>query len=55
MTTEQLRDHFGAIGRVVDCIVKADSATGRSRGFGIVEFEDGADADRAIERWHNRP
>lgn len=55
MTTEQLRDHFAACGRVVDCIVKSDSSTGRSRGFGIVQFERTADAERAIDRWNNRP
>ncbi|KAJ8599465.1 hypothetical protein CTAYLR_008031 [Chrysophaeum taylorii] len=54
MTTEQLRDHFSTMGRVVDCIVKADSATGRSRGFGIVQFQDPEDAAHAIDRWNNR-
>lgn len=55
MTTDQLRDHFQGCGRVVDCIVKVDSATGRSRGFGIVQFELSSEAGRAIDRWHDRP
>lgn len=54
MTTDDLRDHFQSSGRIVDCIVKTDSATGNSRGFGIIQFESSNDAHRAIERWHNR-
>ena len=54
MTTDQLRDHFSSFGRITDCIVKADQATGRSRGFGIVEFESAEDAAAAIEQMSRR-
>ncbi|EGB04980.1 hypothetical protein AURANDRAFT_31715, partial [Aureococcus anophagefferens] len=54
MTTDQLRDHFASFGRITDCIVKADQATGRSRGFGIVEFSEPSAAENSIDRWNNR-
>eukprot|EP00635_Sarcinochrysidales_sp_CCMP3193_P005748 CAMPEP_0118900474 /NCGR_PEP_ID=MMETSP1166-20130328/6576_1 /TAXON_ID=1104430 /ORGANISM="Chrysoreinhardia sp, Strain CCMP3193" /LENGTH=252 /DNA_ID=CAMNT_0006839617 /DNA_START=106 /DNA_END=860 /DNA_ORIENTATION=- len=54
MTTETLRDHFSSCGRVVDAIVKTDSTTGRSRGFGIVAFERQADAHYCIDKWNNK-
>ncbi|KAH8043423.1 hypothetical protein JL722_15217 [Aureococcus anophagefferens] len=43
-----------SFGRITDCIVKADQATGRSRGFGIVEFSEPSAAENSIDRWNNR-
>ncbi|WP_291318427.1 RNA-binding protein [Desulfonatronospira sp.] len=47
-TTEaQLRDLFAEFGEVSSAKIIEDRETGRSRGFGFVEMENGA--DEAIE------
>ncbi len=47
-TTEaQLRDLFAEYGEVSSAKIIEDRETGRSRGFGFVEMENGA--DQAIE------
>jgi RNA recognition motif-containing protein len=49
-TTEaDLREAFGKHGELVSAAVITDRETGRSRGFGFVEFADGAAADAAIQ------
>jgi RNA recognition motif-containing protein len=52
--TDELRDLFAEHGEVLDAIVLADRETGRSRGFGFVEFANGEDADKAIEGMNGR-
>ena len=42
-TDEQLRELFAAFGSVSSARVITDRETGRSRGIGFVEMEDGAD------------
>jgi RNA recognition motif-containing protein len=42
-----LRDLFANIGEVHSAAVISDRETGRSRGFGFIEMDDG-DADKAI-------
>ena len=43
----EVRDFFAAFGEVHSVAVITDRETGRSRGFGFVEMDDG-DAERAI-------
>lgn len=54
-TTEaQLQTLFGEIGPVESVALIIDRQTGRSKGFGFVEMQNAADAQKAIERMHNR-
>jgi RNA recognition motif-containing protein len=47
-TSDDLSQLFGQYGAVTSAVVITDKMTGRSRGFGFVEFENDADADAAI-------
>jgi RNA recognition motif-containing protein len=53
-TDEDLRTHFAGAGNVVDAKVIMDKMTGRSRGFGFVEFETDDEARKAIEMFHDQ-
>jgi cold-inducible RNA-binding protein len=54
VTSDQLRDHFSQAGKVVDAVVLSDKYSGRSRGFGFVEFESADDANKAIEMFNGK-
>lgn len=43
-TADELQDTFSQYGTVVRAQVISDRETGRSRGFGFVEMENGAEA-----------
>jgi RNA recognition motif-containing protein len=50
-TEDELRDLFAAHGTVASAIVVKDRDTGRSKGFGFVEFEsddEGKAAEKAL-------
>jgi RNA recognition motif-containing protein len=47
-TDEDLEELFAKYGKVSSAKVVSDRETGRSRGFGFVEMEDGAAASEAI-------
>ena len=47
-----LKENFGRLGEVADCIVMRDRDTGKSRGFGFVTYADRKDANKAIDELH---
>ncbi len=47
--SEKLRDIFTAYGEITDAVVLSDKFTGRSRGFGFVEFKTDAEAAAAVD------
>lgn len=47
-TSDQLRELFEKFGTVTSADVIMDRHSGRSKGFGFVEFENDADADKAV-------
>jgi RNA recognition motif-containing protein len=52
-TEADLRDMFSSYGTVHSASVITDRETGRSRGFGFVEMDDG-DAEKAIRELDGR-
>ncbi len=50
MDNQKLQDLFSQFGNVASAQVVMDRMTGRSRGFGFVEFEDDAAADEAVNK-----
>lgn len=59
-TEEALKDFFSTIGNVTSCKIMKESSTGRSRGFGFVEYASKEEAERAIKEldgsiWDGRP
>ena len=51
-TSDDLRDAFSEYGTVTSATVITDRETGRSRGFGFVEMENGA--EQAIEAMNGK-
>src|SRR3989338_4709774 len=47
-TDDDLKNQFAALGTVVSAKVITDRDSGRSKGFGFVEMENDAEADKAI-------
>jgi len=52
-TDDSLNACFAAIGPVVSAKVITDRDSGRSKGFGFVEFENEDDAKKSIEQLNN--
>jgi RNA recognition motif-containing protein len=48
-TLDALKAAFAAFGEIVDAIIITDRNTGRSKGFGFVEFADEESAQKALE------
>jgi len=51
---DELRELFSVYGSVASARVIIDNASGRSRGFGFVEFDDPAQAKAAIAATNGR-
>jgi cold-inducible RNA-binding protein len=54
-TADDLLALFQAHGQVARAQVITDKDTGRSRGFGFVEMDDPAEAQKAIDALHGQP
>ena len=53
-TNDDLRDLFSQAGTVASATVITDKMTGRSRGFGFVEFDSDAEADAALNMFNGQ-
>ena len=53
-TENDLQDYFSQAGTVVSVDIMQDRATGRSRGFAFVEMGSQAEADKAVEMFHQK-
>ena len=47
-TEDGLRQLFGQFGEIESVVVITDRISGRSKGFGFVEFKEDADAEKAL-------
>lgn len=54
VTKDDLVDLFGKAGKIVDAVVISDKYSGRSKGFGFVEFEKEEEAKKAIEMYNEK-
>jgi cold-inducible RNA-binding protein len=51
---QDLQDYFAQAGAVASVDLMKDKITGKSRGFAFVEFATPAEAQKAIEQFHNK-
>ena len=49
-----LQDYFAQAGAVKSVNLMLDKVSGKSRGFAFVEFDTAAEAQKAIEQFHNK-
>ncbi len=54
VTGPQLEELFSQAGNVTSASVITDKQSGRSKGFGFVEFDSPAGAQKAIEMFHGK-
>lgn len=53
-TQEELEEAFAAHGTVASATIITDRDTGRSKGFGFVEFENDDDGKKAAEAFNGK-
>jgi RNA recognition motif-containing protein len=53
-SNEELKAHFEVAGSVTSATIIMDKMTGRSKGFGFVEMENDADAEKAISMFDGK-
>ncbi|MBI5152288.1 RNA-binding protein [Candidatus Peregrinibacteria bacterium] len=53
-TDDSLKNHFATAGAVTSATIIMDRMSGRSKGFGFVEFENDDDAAKAIEMFNGK-
>ena len=53
-TEEALKEAFSQAGNVVSATIITDRMSGRSKGFGFVEYETEAEAQAAIEMFNGK-
>ncbi len=53
-TDDTLKAHFEQIGPVSSARVITDRDTGRSKGFGFVEFENDSDNQKAVDQLNGK-
>jgi RNA recognition motif-containing protein len=53
-TSESLKSMFSQAGEVASANIIIDRMSGRSKGFGFVEFNNDADAAKAIEMFNGK-
>ncbi len=51
---DALNEAFSKAGKVLSAIIIKDRMTQRSKGFGFIEMENDAEADKAIEMYNNQ-
>ena len=49
VTKDDLLDLFSKAGKVIDAVVISDKYSGRSKGFGFVEYEKDEEATKALK------
>ena len=53
-TDAELQQSFAAAGTVASAVIIMDKMSGRSKGFGFVEYDNDAEADKAIDMFNNK-
>lgn len=53
-TVDSLKAAFGEFGEIVDSVIITDRNSGRSKGFGFVEFADEKDAQKAVDAMNGK-
>ncbi len=54
VTEDGLKEHFSQAGEVASVVIIKDKMSGRSKGFGFVEFVNEEDAKKAIEMFDGK-
>eukprot|EP00427_Karlodinium_veneficum_P049889 CAMPEP_0169226030 /NCGR_PEP_ID=MMETSP1016-20121227/23525_1 /TAXON_ID=342587 /ORGANISM="Karlodinium micrum, Strain CCMP2283" /LENGTH=422 /DNA_ID=CAMNT_0009304599 /DNA_START=102 /DNA_END=1371 /DNA_ORIENTATION=- len=50
---DELNAYFSQFGQLIDCVVMKDKATGRTRGFGFVQYDDPAAVELVMLQQHS--